>query len=157
MSIPCEKDWIDIVAAVSIPVIAIIAAYIAWQQRKVNERRLKHELFGRNFLVYEAILDFIGSIVTSGEAKDENLYNFNKKTKAAKFLLGEDISEFINKIYNKAIDLQTLDAELEGLPVGAERSRIVRERGEIKKWIYHQFGELDEKFKKILGLEKVFI
>lgn len=157
MSIPCEKDWIDIVAAVSIPVIAIIAAYIAWQQWKVNERRLKHELFDRNFLVYEAILEFIGSIVRSGEAKDENLYNFNKKTKAAKFLLGEDISEFINKIYNKAIDLQTLDAELEGLPVGDERSRIVRERGEIKKWIYHQFGELDEKFEKILGLEKVFI
>jgi hypothetical protein len=154
LSIPCEKDLIDIVAALSIPVIALIAAYIAWQQWRVNERRLKHELFDRNFLVYEAILKFIGSVVTSGKAKDENLYNFNQDTRAAKFLLGDDVSAFIIKIYNKAIDLQTLDAELEGLPVGEERTRIVRERGEIKKWIYHQFGELDNKFEHVLGLER---
>lgn len=154
MSIACEKDWIDFISAVSIPVIAIIASYVAWQQWRVNERRLKHELFDRNFLVYESILKFIGSIVTSGKAKDENLYNFNKETRAAKFLLGEDIKEFIDDIYNKAIDLQTLDAELEGLPIGDERTRIVKERRDIKKWIYRQFGLLDKKFEHMLGLER---
>ncbi len=149
-----ERDWFDIISAFSIPLITIIAAYIAWQQWKVNERRLKHELFNRNFLVYEAILNFIGSIVASGKAKDANLYNFNKDTKVAKFLLGKDINKFINDIYEKSIDLQTLDAELEGLTAGEERIKKVRKRGEIKKWIYSQIGELDKKFEQTLVLER---
>lgn len=152
MPISCDKDWIDLVAALSIPVIATIAAYVAWQQWKINERRLKHELFDRNFKVYDAILRFIGSVMASGKANDEHLSEFNRETRAAKFLLDDEIVQLIDELYEKAIDLQTYDAELEGLPVGSERSRLVKQRSEIKKWIYRQFGELDRRFEKTLAL-----
>lgn len=152
--IPYDKDWIELISALSIPVIATIAAYVAWQQWKINERRLKHELFDRNFKVYDAILRFIGSVMVNGKAKDEHLSEFQRETRAAKFLLDDGVVSLIDELYEKTVDLQTLDAELEGLPVGEKRSRLVKKRSEIKKWLYRQTGELDRRFEKTLALRR---
>lgn len=150
----CEKDLIDIGSALAVPIIAFIAVYVAWRQWKLDQRRLRHELFDRNFRVYEAVLGFLGSVISSGKAKDEHLYRFRGETRAAKFLLGEDIHQLLDEIYEKAIDLQTLDAELEGVPVGEERTANVRKQGEIKKWLYRQFEEVDKRFESSLGLRE---
>ena len=45
-------SWIDILAALLTPTIALIALYIAYQQYKINQQRLRHE-------TYERRLEFI--------------------------------------------------------------------------------------------------
>jgi hypothetical protein len=81
---------IEISKALLTPVIAIIAAYVAWQQLKTNRRKLKLDLFDRRYAVFEKIGEFIGSILTSGKVQQGKEIQFLVDTKAAGLLFGED-------------------------------------------------------------------
>ena len=91
--------------------------------------------------------------MTSGKAKDNEVFKYMVATREAKWLLSAEIAEYLDKqLYNKAIDLQTLDAELEGVPVGDVRTKNVRAQTELKKWLMAQYPVLDEKFSPFLHL-----
>ena len=53
----------------------------------------------------------------------------------------------------KAMELQTLDSELEGLPVGDERTRLVKAQREIKTWFEAQLQVIDAKFSPFLQMK----
>ncbi len=92
--------------------------------------------------------------MTSGKAKDEEVFKFLVATREAKWLLNTDVATYLEKeLYHKAIDLQTLQAELEGVPVGEERSANVKKQSDIKKWFIAQYEVLDEKFSPFLELQ----
>ena len=75
-------------------------------------------------------------------------------TREAKWLLNDDVAEYLDKqIYHKALDLQRLEAELDGVGVGPVRSQNVQEQAEIKKWFVRQYEVLDQKFDSFLRLE----
>jgi|PlaIllAssembly_1097288.scaffolds.fasta_scaffold283843_2 hypothetical protein len=61
----CIEQVIEVSKALLTPVIAIVAAYVAWQQLKTNRRKLKLDLFEKRYTVFEKIGEFIGSILTS--------------------------------------------------------------------------------------------
>lgn len=62
----CMDQIIELSKALLTPVVAVVAAYVAWQQLKTNRRKLKLDLFDRRYVVFEKIGEFIGSILTSG-------------------------------------------------------------------------------------------
>ncbi|OJW41581.1 MAG: hypothetical protein BGO60_07510 [Thiobacillus sp. 65-1059] len=96
----------------------------------------------------------LASIMTSGKAKDEEAFKFLSATREAKWLLNNEVATYLEKeLYHKAIDLQTLQAALEGVPVGEERSANVKKQAEIKKWFIAQYEVLDEKFSPFLELQ----
>jgi hypothetical protein len=91
--------------------------------------------------------------MTSGKAKDEEMYKFLSGTREAKWLLNNDIARYFDEeLWGKAVELQTLDAELQGLPVGEERTKNVHCQVEIKKWMMAQYKVLDEKVSPFLKL-----
>jgi len=51
------------------------------------------------------------------------------------------------------MELQTLDSELEGLPVGDERTRLVKAQREIKTWFEAQLQVIDAKFSPFLQMK----
>ena len=108
----------------------------------------------RRFSVYEASRNLLASIMTSGKAKDDEVFKFLVSTSEAKWLLNAEVATYLEKeLYHKAIDLQTLQAELEGVPVGEERSTNVMKQSKIKKWFMEQHEVLDEKFSPFLELQ----
>jgi hypothetical protein len=75
-------------------------------------------------------------------------------TREAKWLFNTAIAEYLEKqLYHKAIDLQTLDSELDGVPVGEERSKNVQSQSRLKKWFSDQYPVLDEKLGPYLQLQ----
>ena len=91
--------------------------------------------------------------MTSGKAKDEDIFKFVVATREAKWVLNAQVAEYLEKqLYHKAIDLQTLSSELEGVPVGEERTNNVRQQAEIKKWFLAQYDVLDAHFAPFLQL-----
>lgn len=153
----CDPHWTTYLSALLVPTVAvlgsIIAFIIAYRQWRTAQNKLKLDLFERRFAVYDAARRLLVSIRTSGKAKDEEIFKFRSGTREAKWLLNADIAEYLDKrLYNRALDLQTLDAELEGVPVGEERSANVQKQAEIKEWMLQQYEALDEKFSPFLQL-----
>lgn len=143
---------IEISKALLTPVIAIVAAYVAWQQMKTNRRKLKLDLFDRRYAVFEKIGEFIGSILTSGKVQQGKEFQFLADTRAAGLLFGEDISQFVSEIYRKAVHLHALDAELEG-SAGDARTKNIQAQREIKDWYEMVLEGLQARFAEYLKLE----
>lgn len=148
-----DPHWTAYVTALLTPVVAILGAAIAYRQWRIAQNKLKLDLFDRRFSVYHAARELLASIMTSGRAKDPEVIKFVMATREAKWLLNDDVAEYLDKqIYHKAIDLQRLEAELEGVGVGTVRSKNVQEQADIKKWFVRQYEVLDEKFDPFLTL-----
>ena len=149
-----DLHWTTILSALLMPTVAVFGLFIARQQLHIAKNKLKHELFERRFSVYDAVRNLLASIVTSGKAKDEEILKFLSGTREAKWLLDEKIAKYLDdEFYSKALDLQCLASELEGLPIGDERSTNVHKQREIKQWFSKQYDVLDEKFSPFLKLE----
>ena len=146
--------WTEILSALLTPTIAVVVAMIAYRQWRTAQSRLKLDLFDRRFAVYDAARNLISSILTSGKAKDEEMLKFLTHTREAKWLLNDEIAEYFDKeIWGQAVDLQTVDTELQALEGQTERRSIVIKRSEIKKWFGDQYKVLDEKFTPFLKLK----
>jgi hypothetical protein len=150
----CDAHWTTCLSALLTPTVAVLGSLIAYRQWRTAQNKLKHDLFERRFSVYDAARIFISSIMTSGKATEEELFKFLSGTREAKWLLNSEVSEYLDKeLYHKALDLQCLASELEGVPVGIERSSNVQKQAEIKKWLIQQYDILDVKFSPFLKLE----
>lgn len=140
-----DPHWTVYLSALLTPTVAVLGSFIAYRQWRLAQNKLKFDLFDRRLTVYEAARTLLSSIMTSGKAKDEEVFKFMVATREAKWLFNEFIAEYLDKqLYHKALDLQTLEAELEGVPVGEERTKNVRTQAEIKKWFMAQYKVLDE-------------
>ena len=150
----CDPHWTQYLSALLVPTVAVFGSIIAYRQWRTSQNKLKLELFEKRFEVYDSARKLLASIMTTGKSKGEETFKFLVGTREAKWLLNEDIAEYLEKqLYHKAIELQTLDAELEGVPVGEERTTNVHRQSDIKKWMYAQFEVLDKKFSSFLKLE----
>jgi hypothetical protein len=148
-----DPHWTAYVTALFTPLVAILAVYIAVQQWRTAQNKLRLELFEKRFSVYDSARNFIGSILTSGKAKDDEMFKFLSGTREAKWLLNSDLAIYLEKaLYHPATELQCLASELEGMPVGEARTKNVSRQAEIKKGFNAQFQELDRKFAPFLQL-----
>lgn len=149
----CAPHWTTYLSALLTPTVAVLGSLIAYRQWRLAQNKLKLDLFDRRFSVYEAARNLLASIMTSGKAKDEEIFKFMVATREAKWVLNAQVAEYLDKqLYHKAIDLQILSSELEGVPVGEERTTNVRKQSEIKKWFLAQYDVLDEHFAPFLQL-----
>lgn len=135
-------------------VIAFLAVAIGFQQWRTAQNRLKLDLFDRRFAVYDAARKLLGSIASTGKADDQVVYRFMSDTREAKWLLNEDIAKYFEKgLRNEAFRLATLSSELQGMPVGDERTQNIREQSALKTWFFGQYDVLDAKFAPFLSLQ----
>ena len=148
-----DPHWTTYLAALLTPTVAVLGSFIAYRQWRLAQNKLKLDLFDRRFSVYEAARTLLASIMTSGKAKDEEVFKFMVATREAKWLLNASVAEYLDKqLYNKAIVLQTLTSELEGVGVGEVRTKNVHAQAEIKRWFMAQYEVLDKKFAPYLQL-----
>lgn len=99
------------------------------------------------------VTDFIGSIMISGKCVVEEQRKYLIGTRGMRFVFDKQIAEYVDKhIWGPAIDLECLDSELEGLPVGPERSENVRKQRDIKVRLDDELKLLEDRFAKYLQL-----
>jgi hypothetical protein len=144
---------IESLSALLMPTIAIFGTTLARRQWKTSQNKLKMDLFEKRYSIYKATNEFIVSVMSSGHTDDDLLFKFRAATKEAKWLLNNDIATYLDKeIWSEANDLQTLKAEIEGVPVSDERTTNVRKQREIKDKLLSQIEILDLKFTPFLAL-----
>lgn len=147
-------DWVDYLSALLTPTIAILGSVIAYLQWRINKARLKHELFDRRYDQFLTVRNFLGSIITTGEVKQEEQGKFLVGTRGMRFTFDKKIAIYNEEvIWKLAIDLEVLQLELDDFVLGKERSTNIYKQAEIKKQLMKELSNLNNKFSDYLQLE----
>jgi hypothetical protein len=129
-------------------VIAVIGAWIAFQQMVVARVRLQHDLFDRRYAVYQAVLSFVVSIIQTAKPSPADFNDLSLKTSAALFFFDEDTADYINEMRQRAAKLLGAKESL-GAPnqTDEERERHLQISHENLSWFSVQIPRLSQKFK----------
>ena len=152
----CMEQVLDISKGLLTPVIAIVATYIAWQQWKTNQRKLKLEKYERRLHVYEEVKKILSIIVRDAKASTEDLLRFRTSVSEADFLFGPEIIDYIDEIYKRGLNLWRWNQEYrdytQAKPAGYDHKKVVDEMHKELTWLSEQFEPAKEKFRKYLDL-----
>ena len=112
--------WVTTLTAIATPLVAAAAAFvgglIAYRQWRTAQNRLKLDLFERRHAIYDAALTLLSRIMTSGRVTDTEIVHFVDRTRAAKWLLSDEVlSYFHEDIYKRVTELGSLESELKAL------------------------------------------
>ncbi|MEM6484526.1 MAG: hypothetical protein AAF662_06025 [Pseudomonadota bacterium] len=135
--------------------LAVIVALITYGQFQTAKLNLKHQLFEKRYEVYEQITAFLADAQISGRVDSGREIELLRETKRAYFLFSgnADVKNLISDIYSHAVNLQALDAELQGEPPGAGRTENVEQQRQIKEWMQESLNSMESRFEKYLKLE----
>jgi hypothetical protein len=108
---------------VAIAVAALaVTGFFAWRQWKIQYDRLRFDLFDKRYSYFAAVRKFLISIYSRGDLDYGALDVFDREIVGHEFVFDDEVVSFIDAIRRSALHLRTLHANLEGLPVGTERS-----------------------------------
>lgn len=80
------------------PVIGIIATYIAWQQWRTNQNKLRLDRYERRLQVYKEVVRFISVGIRDANYDNNELMTFRPKVSEADFLFGEEVPKYIDEL-----------------------------------------------------------
>ena len=89
-------------------VIAGIGIHIAYQQLRTNRDNLRERLFDRRWNLFKKVQRLISDTYQAGAVTLENQYDLKILRQEAKFLFGQELQDFLNKVEVDIHDLKML-------------------------------------------------
>lgn len=121
------------------PTIAAAVAYIAYQQWKTARDKLRLDLFDRRIVIWEAVDDFLWTVVVSEQTPDNSLSVYLRRTANAHFLFSHDVVSYLDEIRKNAMECDMLKREL---PINRKDKTNQRDRYQrqqtLLRWIQLQ-------------------
>jgi hypothetical protein len=150
------RSWYDFFKDFSPTFVATVfgaaAAWIAFNQWKTANSKLRFDLFEKRIDIYHSTKNYIAKITREGNSEFNDALQFIHSVNSAKFLFDKDISKYMQKIYDQSIKLSSLNDEYKMLD-GALKIEKIKEKNDIFLWFPNQFDELDEKMQKYLVIK----
>ena len=101
-----QTEIVNVFSACLAPVIAILAAYIAWRQYRTGCDRLRLDLYERRFRVYRGLMDLLASVLRDGSVSHEALGKYYYETDERRFLFHCDVTDYMQEVKDKAVHLR---------------------------------------------------
>jgi hypothetical protein len=153
---PHARDWIDVLQALLIPMVAVAAGGIAFAQWWTAKNKLKLDLFDRRWAVYVAVRELLSEIVRHANVSPEAQDKFLAGVRGARWLFDERVHHYIfEELYRRVTDLQAANAMLEpGAPTQQDQQSHVKMKWEICRWsaennvdvLFGEFLQMDQRF-----------
>nr|WP_180166513.1 hypothetical protein [Stenotrophomonas sp. SbOxS2]NYT99357.1 hypothetical protein [Stenotrophomonas sp. SbOxS2] len=149
-----EIHWTAYVTALTVPVLALVGATIAYRQWRTAQNKLKLDLFDKRMHVYQAVRDALGYIGSHGAIGSEQQIAYLSGIQAAKWLFGPEVDMYLSEtLWHKIVDLELHQTMVyEGRNDHPERSKHVQLKAETLKWLIAQYSVLDKKCAKYMIL-----
>lgn len=153
-----DSTWVDILSALLVPAIAVLGVYIAYQQYRINEQRLRHETYDRRLAVYKAVQKYLSEILRDGRTTYERASEFYSEASEATFLFDSSVQEWIDEIFQQSVKFINTHERMypndgsRGLPAGEERSRVAEQNSELLQWHLDQLKESKQFFANKMGV-----
>lgn len=123
-------------------IIAVIGAYIAYQQQKINKHKLRLDLYDRRLNIYRSIMNFISTVTQDGEVNIEDIIKYKVLTSDAEFLFDKEVKEMINEIYNNALKFR-------------KKNIKNMDDTDLLAWFTEQYDTVNEIFQKYLSFKEI--
>lgn len=140
------------------PLIGIIATYIAWQQWKTNQNKLKLDRYERRLQVYKEVVRFISIGIRDANYDNNELMTFRSKVSEADFLFGEEVPKYIDELHRRAVNLHRWNQEYRDYsqqkPEGYDHGKVVEEKHKELTWVSSQLEPARNIFKKYLDVSR---
>ncbi len=134
--------WLATFASSMAALVAVIVAYIGWQQHKLAKDKFKLDLFEKRFAIYKGAQVLLTKILCKATSDTEMLFEYRAATQDAIFLFDDRVSEYLNKIDGKAVQLLTNHESLEGTPIGDERNELCENNSQLLKELLDELSNL---------------
>lgn len=116
-------QWI--IAAVT----AIFVATVAFLQWRTAQQKSVLDLFERRHAIYEIVRNAVGTIASNSTAFDQGReVEFMQAMERAYFFFGDDVENYIRRLWSDITDVHTADMELQGTPDRDTRRAILEKR-----------------------------
>lgn len=149
---------VSVLSALLTPLIAVIATYIAWQQWRGNELKLRLDRYERRLRIYQEVVKMLGLISRDADAKIEDLWAFRANTAEAVFLFGPDVPNYLEEIFSRGLKLRAANRKYrhagEETPPGYDHEKILAESNLELRWLTEQFDPAKQKFAKYLNVSE---
>lgn len=148
-----DCSWLTVLSGLLTPVVALLGLYIALRQWFTSRSKLKLDLFDRRLVIYDAVRSYIAAVMASGKTSQELEFAFLSGTRGARWLFGVEIVDYIDKtLWPKICQLGCLQAELDGMERGEERTRLINAQADLKIWLSNQLKVIDDMFARYITL-----
>jgi len=141
-------NWLSVArffSAATAPVVAVVVAYIAVAQYRINRRQYRLALFEKRMAVFNSTMEMISYVVQKSNPELLECIRFMRDTRDHELLFGPEVVAFINEIYKKATLLHTQIA------VGPHTAK---QQGETVEWFCNQMSVARKVFLKYLDFRK---
>ena len=149
------KHYIEILAALLTPTIAIITTYIAIQQYRNNRAKLRHELYEKRLVIYKAVTRFIRTARFAERIKPDDSMAFAAVKSESHFLFGNDVTDYISMLDDKGMEqygLQLVEVKMAEL---SGNELMQQEIKDLKLWFEDQEEIAAQKFMSYLDLKRL--
>lgn len=153
-----SAQWFEVFSALLTPAIALIAVYIAYQQHKINQERLRHETYDKRLKVYKAVQKHLSIIMQKGTTTYDACSEFYSEASEAAFLFDKSVMDRIDTIYTKSINLVDIHEQLypsdgsTGIQ-GEKRGEVASNNTKLINWHCDELGKSKDFFAEKLGLK----
>jgi len=153
-----DVNLIELGTALLTPLIAFIAAGIAYQQMRTNKNQLKLSMYDRRFNIYQSVNELLAKILVDGRITLKELIDFNYETRQSAFLLDKSGADYMELLYKKGRELAGANLMLYGpekLDEGKKREAAAIAEKECLDWFKAQYGVVHKMFIKYLRLDNL--
>jgi hypothetical protein len=152
------KELVEISSAALTPLIAVLTAYIAWQQYQVSHSMLKKDLYERRLGVYKVSMSYLADIMREGAIEYRRVNQFYAEVSEADFLFDDQILGKLEELYRRGLHLAYLQKKL-FIPANSSRlspdehDELVDEESSLLTWFGKQPEQTKELFMKQMRLK----
>lgn len=152
-----QKDWIDVLSALMTPTIAVIGSVIAYQQWKINQIRLRHELYDRRMEVYSKLINYLSAIVQDAWFPKDAFSQWLSASYEGFFLFDDRMYEYLERVNEKSRSFRSncrkMDAKRGRVDDNDEEWRKLCDLNEeFNAWFEKQFDVAKNEFSRFLRL-----
>jgi hypothetical protein len=145
--------WAPILSATAVFVVGALGLYVAFRQWQTARTRVQLDLYDRRRPVYDAVVQFVGDVLTVGTPTYTRTIELAKDTQSATYIFGPEIGDYVRELERRADDTRAAEVKLQTTSAEPDRKVLIEEIVTGRAWFQSQFGRLDRLFRPYLQLE----
>ena len=136
-------NWTAYITAIAAPVIALIAAWIAFRQSQIARNKLKLDLFDKRMAIYQQVSDTLSAIFLRGSLTIEEQAKYLNSIGPSRWLFGPRVHTYLSEmLWNQFMEFEQFDSKNSESP-GAPEMFPRNVRGERILWVLEQSKTFD--------------
>ncbi len=144
-------------SALMTPVIAALGLWIAYQQYRIQQYRLKHDLSERRYAILAAARDLIVAAVSSRRTPEDAFFRFRASIVGASFVFGTDVVAYLDGLrerYSRMLEIEDIKADnaFEG---DDQRGSLLEELRNRRQAMRAELEKIDDIFRPYFDLSAV--